>query len=248
MIAMLAMLVIAPAVQAAEITIEDNIAWWGEIAKLADGSLESRHATNNTGAMFVQRWGDLSRGYICNNWAGNMFDVSNTLGIYNYFVSASLEVKLTDTYIRDDFGLDGVRAYWIRQADTTWGGNYTVPDDWDADQAMDLGWLIPPGVGDEGLGYYSIDITDALWQAHQEFVTSGGVRPYFYVQLVLGNDDGVVYPSSGPGPETGGVSYYVFNTSGGTPDWGFSMTLSDIPEPSVMTIGLVALLALRRKK
>lgn len=158
---------------------------------------------------------------------------------FKYVVSA--KVDLTFTYESDNAGLTppGVHAYEISMTDKGgFGAAQSLPD-YNAPVITDFGKVVP--VGDGTGGQYSIDVTDQLQAALDD--PAYGV--YFMLRLHLGDEtDGTPID-----PGITELTHYFFDGAG--QQSRFYWTLSDVPEPSTIAIGLSSLMTLwllRRKK
>lgn len=257
-ISLLAVLILTPAIHATELTLGPQSAWWGMV-KQYDGDPGTRVA-ESTSYIGAWSWGNETvRGFLTTNHPG-LIAVDYVLPLGVGLKSASVTLNLTDTLAQDGGSLAGVHAYWVlMEDDIGWGGNYSLSAYSDIPVIADLGMLVPAGVGDEGLGNYTLDVTDPMQWQIEHFINArlngwGHDHPYGYIRLQVEGENG---------NPLGGVSYYVFDYAG----VGFTSVLTDdpndfatttiapffgatcpTPEPSVMAIGLVALLGLRRKK
>lgn len=159
---------------------------------------------------------------------------------YKYVLNATLKMGIP-TYVSDNPGLTppGVHAYEVSMTDKSGLGAVHTLDDYNAPVITDLGMVVP--VGDGTGGNYTIDITDEM----QAAVLNPGYGSYYMVRLHLGDEtDGTPID-----PGITELTHYFFDGAGAVSriDW----TISDVPEPSTIAIGLSSLMTLwllRRKK
>lgn len=232
-IGLLALLIMAPAVQAAEIVMGPQLAWAGNLTRHEDGTVEGLAWY---GEVHVATIGtDLVRAHMTNNFPGVARSDYYPFG-FKWFKAGSLTVELLDVTLTNNGGLvPGVRAVVVNQIDQGWGGGFWV-DDWDMPIYYDLGLIVPANT--TTAGDYTIDMTQAFQEAYDR-----NLHKYLYVELRLEGDMGVaMLPPDG-------VIDYRFNQSGS--GLHFDAIVTDVPEPSTIAIGLSSLMTLwllRRKK
>ena len=153
---------------------------------------------------------------------------------------AEVALDLTSVTQTNTNALPGVHAYVIVQDDPGPGGGLWI-NDWDDPIRHDLGLIIPAGVSTPGI--YTLDITAELNEMVQNYTHWHMVVVYAVEGDVLG------LPGSASASILPAGELVMYNLS---QNWGSPVAAGIygemVPEPSIMAMGLVALLALRRKK
>ena len=153
---------------------------------------------------------------------------------------AEMVIDLTSVTQVNTNALPGVHAYVLLQDDPSSGGSL-VAGNWDDPVRHDLGLIIPAGVSTPGI--YSLDITAAMDEMIQNY-THWYMAVAFAVEGDVLGQPGSASASLLPAGES--VMYNLYVPQGSPVSVGFYTEM--VPEPSIMMIGLVSLLALRRKK
>jgi len=153
---------------------------------------------------------------------------------------AEVALDLTSVTQVNTTALPGVHAWVIVQDDASSAGGLWI-NDWDDPIRHDLGLIIPVGVSTPGI--YTLDATAALDEMVQNYT-------HWHMVVVFAVEGDVLGQSASASASILGLDesvMYNFNQNWGAPV-AAGIYGEMVPEPSIMAMGLVALLALRRKK